>query len=171
MFPAYPCKCPALFTWFLAHRDTLILSLMEVMLEYWPSLLDPLLFWSHGILISRSFKRPKFAFWNLRVLVLLTAGLPPCRILISTISWSLQPRLPPTFTSSTTSSCFLVQGPTTHPSLLAPPPLASQCFHQWSADFLDCLCQAILSLKQISVWLKSPRRTRACDPDDIFSCP
>ena len=39
-----------------------------------------------------------------------------------------------------------------------------------SRNLLDCLCHAVLSLQQISGWLKSPMRTRACECEAAPIC-
>lgn len=56
---------------------------------------------SHGILPGKSLNWLKSALLKLRVVVLLFALLLPLRILNCIISWSVQPSLPPTFTSIT----------------------------------------------------------------------
>ena len=72
-----------------------------------PAVLDPSTFYrvlTHRISPSTSLKRPKLSLLKSKVLILLIALLPPCSILKFTISWSLQPRLHPAFTSSTSPS-------------------------------------------------------------------
>ena len=62
----------------------------------------------HGTILSRSLKRPKSAFLKSKVLSLLCTFLNALRILSCTISWSLQPRLPLSFTFPASPS-FLVR--------------------------------------------------------------
>lgn len=54
---------------------------------------------SHGILLRRSLNKSKPALLKSRVVIMLFVQLPPLRILNSIIPWSLQVRLPLTFTS------------------------------------------------------------------------
>lgn len=63
--------------------------------------------WTHGIPPCRSLKRPNLALLKSRIVILLIDLLPPQRILNYTISCSLQPRLPPTFTPPTSPSLFV----------------------------------------------------------------
>ena len=72
---------------------------------------------SHGTLPSRFLKRPKSALLKSRAVSLLVILLPAPRILNSTISWSLKPRLPLTFTSLMSPS-FLVSKRSSRPTLL-----------------------------------------------------
>uniref|UniRef100_A0A8C3P8F3 Olfactory receptor n=1 Tax=Chrysemys picta bellii TaxID=8478 RepID=A0A8C3P8F3_CHRPI len=67
----------------------------------------PLILASQRILPIGSLKESKSAFLKSRVLILLLSFLPFVRILNSTISWSLLPRLPPTSTSPTNSFLFV----------------------------------------------------------------
>jgi len=60
----------------------------------------------HGILPSKNPKRLKSVLLKSGGVPLLFALLSRIRSLNSTISWSLQPRLPPAFTSMTSSSLF-----------------------------------------------------------------
>ncbi|KAM6306894.1 erbin-like [Podargus strigoides] len=61
---------------------------------------------SHGTPLSRSLKRSKSALLKSRVVSLLHTLLVALRILNSTISWSLQPRIPFSFTLATSPSLF-----------------------------------------------------------------
>ncbi|KAK4819332.1 hypothetical protein QYF61_001165 [Mycteria americana] len=76
---------------------------------------------SHGTLPSRSLKRPKSALLKSKVASLLCTLLGALRILTSIISWSLQPRLPLSFTFPTSPSLVgenKVQHSTSPPWLL-----------------------------------------------------
>ena len=93
---------------------------------------------THGIPPSRSLKRPKLALPKSKVLILVIALLPPHRILNCTISWSLQPKLPPTFTSSTSPS-LSVQGPAAQLHNYPPP------HHSTPGWLLYHLCQNFIT--------------------------
>lgn len=125
---------------------------------------------SHGIPPNRSLKRTKLPLLKSRVAVLLIALLLPCRILNSTISWSLQPRLVSNlhipkqsfFVSTRSNNTFL------------PPGSFAICVKKLSSglyrDLLACVCLTVMSFQQISGWLKCSRRTRACDHEATSRC-
>ena len=62
---------------------------------------------SHGILPSRSLRRPKSALLKSRVASLLRTRLAALRIVNPTVLWSLQPRLRLTFTFPTSPSLLV----------------------------------------------------------------
>ena len=126
---------------------------------------------AHGIPPSSSLKRAKSALLRSKVLILLIALLPPRRILNSTISWSLQLSLPPTFTSSTSPSLFVNTRSSRAPFFVGS---STTCIRKLSSmlcrSVLDCACIAVWSSQLMSGWLKSPMRTRACDCEAACSC-
>ena len=71
------------------------------------------------------------------MLVTLQTSLPPCRILSSTISWSLQPSLLPTFPSSTSPSLFVNTRSTRAPFLVGS---STTCIRK----LLSMLCRNLL---------------------------
>ena len=121
----------------------------------WTPLLSRAL--TRGIPPSRSLKRPKLTLLKSKIMILLTALLLLCRILNSTISWSLQPRLPLTFTSSTSPSLFISTRSSITSLLVGS---STTCVKKLSSmlcrNLLDCVCLAVWSFQQISGWLKSP---------------
>lgn len=118
---------------------------------------------SHGILPSSSLKMlahsPEVQSWR------------SCCLLCSLLSgsWtppspcSLQPKLLPIFTSLTSSFLFVSMRCNRARPLVS----LSTCFRKLSpmpsGNLLDCLSLAVLPFQQIMGWLKSPRRTRACE--------
>lgn len=102
---------------------------------------------SRGTYSNRSLKRPKLALLKSRVVSLVFALLPPVRILNSTMSWSLAPRLPLTF-PPTTSSFFFMRS--SRVSLLIGSSVTQvRKLSMLSRNSLDCLCPAALSLQQM----------------------
>lgn len=100
----HPWRPPAAFACFPACWD----GPLEVTLENQPVFLESSLFSTtvlHWILPSRPLDWLKSALMKTRDVILLFALFPPLRILKSTISCSLQPRLLPTFASLISSSC------------------------------------------------------------------
>ena len=106
-----------------------------------------------------------------RVVIMLYALLPPLSILNSMISWSLQARWPLTFTSSRSHSLFVSVR-----SSRAPLRVVSLVAFVWKLSWmlcrnsLDCWYCAVLVLQQISGWLKSTVRTRACKYKATSGC-
>ena len=119
---------------------------------------------THGIPPSMSLKSPKLAFLKSKIVILLSALPPPQRILNFTISWSLQPRLPPT-------SPFLLvtTRPSNTPFLIG---FSTTCVKRLSSMLFrnHCVHLAVLSFQQISGWLKPPMRTKAYIREATFSC-
>ena len=115
---------------------------------------------SHGFLSSRSLNCPKSTFLKSGVVILLFACFSPLTIQRSTASRSLQPRLSPPFTSSTSSS-FLAS--TRFHRVL--PPIGSSI--TWVrnlpsthyGNLLDCLCTTTLFFQNISGWVNFPTKT------------
>lgn len=87
---------------------------------------------AHRTLLSSSSNRTKLALLGPRAEVSLFALLLSLAILNSIISWSLQPRLPPTLKSLTRPS-LLIQGLASLLSLLVLQPAASESCHQCTA--------------------------------------
>jgi len=121
-----------------------------------PALLDPppSRALAHGIPPSSCLKRPKLALLRSKFLILLIALLPPRRILNWTISWSLQPSLPPTFTSSTSPSSFVNTRSSRVPFLVGS---STTCIRKLSSmlcrNLLDCACLAVWSSQLKSGWI------------------
>ena len=119
---------------------------------------------AQGIPPGRSLKRLKLALLKSRVVILLVALLLPYKILNSTISWLLQPKLPPNFTSPTSPS-LLVRTRSSSTYLLVG--CSTICIRKLSSvhcrNLLDCVCLAVLLIQQICGWLKSLIRTSAWD--------
>lgn len=120
---------------------------------------------------GRSLKKPKLALLKSRVTVLLILLLPPFRILISTISWSLQSRLPPDFTSPISPSLFVS---TRSSSTLLLIGSLTTCVKKLPSmhckNLLDCLWPSVLSFLQTSGWLNSYMSTRSCNWKATCSC-
>ena len=96
----HPHRPPSTFARFPAFQGGLFFDL-EVILEHQPALLARVI--SHETLSSRL----KAALLKSWVVIQLFALFLHLGILNSTMSWSLQPRLPLTFTSLTSSSFFV----------------------------------------------------------------
>lgn len=116
----YLCRKPDIFAWPPALWNGAFLIVEELIIQYklaflHPSSLQVLIPWDS---LSRPLKRPKFALLKSRVVTLLFPLFSPLQILNSTISWSLQQRLPWTFTSRWSLPCLWVWGPTQFPHCL-----------------------------------------------------
>uniref|UniRef100_A0A8C0IW97 Inositol-tetrakisphosphate 1-kinase n=1 Tax=Chelonoidis abingdonii TaxID=106734 RepID=A0A8C0IW97_CHEAB len=98
-----------------------------------------------------SLRESKSDFVKSRVCILLLSFLPFVRILNSTISWSLLPRLPPTSISPTNSSLFVSSRSRGAQPLVG---FCSTCNEKLSPtlskNFLDSLCTALLISQQRS---------------------
>ncbi|CAN0052273.1 unnamed protein product [Bubo scandiacus] len=102
----------------------------------------------HASLPSSSLKRPKSALLNSRVASLLCTLLDVLRILNS-ISWSLQPRLPLSFTFPASPSLLVRTRSSIAPLLIGSAiTWRRKLSSTHSRNLLDCLCPAVLSLPQ-----------------------
>ena len=118
--------------------------------------------WFHEIPTSRFLKRPKLSLLKSRVVFVLVAFHPPCRVLNSTISRLLQLRLPPALTPNTPSLFDSTRSSST-PLLVGS---STTCVKQLPIlcnNPLDHCCLDVKSFQQISGSLKSPMRITACD--------
>ena len=126
---------------------------------------------SHGILTSRSLKRPNSALLKSRVVRLLCTLLTALRILNSTISWSLQPKA--AFERHVPHHALVV-GENKVQHSTSPPWLLCHLEKDITINALQepagLLMPAVLSPQQISEWLKSPMRSRACEIEAALIC-
>ena len=111
---------------------------------------------SQGAILTNSLKSWNFAFPKFRILNLLFTWPFSLGTVNSTSTWSLQPRLPPCLTSLISSLALVTVRSSMASSLVG---LLSSIH---SRSLLDCLQLMVLLLQQISGWLKSLSRTRAC---------
>lgn len=106
----------------------------------------------HSILPNWSLKRAKFLCWSPGFWTQFSS--PPLRILNFTISWSLPPRLPLTFTSQQAPPCWYeVQQITCSCWLLY---LSEEEVIHNTLQCLDCLCLAVLSLQPMLGVVEAP---------------
>lgn len=101
---AYLRRPPATFACLPAHQDGPFFSLLKKTPHTHPPFLQSI---SHRILPGRSLVRSESAPLKPRVVILLFALFPPHRILNSITSRSLQPRLPLTFRTPSSSLLFV----------------------------------------------------------------
>lgn len=151
--------------------DGTLLSLEEVTLQYEPAFLGPSSL--RGLIPQDTSKQiPEEArVGSPQVQGCKLAFYARLESLNSTISRSLQPRLPLTFASPTSSSLLASTRSSRAPLLFGPSitwvrKLSTTC----SRNLLDCLRPAVLSLQLISGRLKSPVRTRACEREAAPIC-
>lgn len=110
----------------------------------------------HRILPDRPHDRPKSSLLKARVVILLLALLPPCRILklhLMVTAVTAAPAFPP----QTSPSMFVRMRYSRALATFSVRKLSSM----HSRNCLNCLSPAVLSLQQTPGWLKSPARTRA----------
>lgn len=155
-FLACPCRSPDVLGWFLILRNAPISSLKEMVLQVNQCSWAPL---------PSNAWRTKLALLKSRV----TALFLPLRILNSTTSWSVHPRLPWAFTTTTSPSLFLS---TRHSSTALLIGSSTTCIRELPStlcrNFLDCACLAVLLFQQILGWLKHSMRTSVCEA--TYSC-
>lgn len=93
-----------------------------------------------------------------------------CKILNSTVSRLLHPRVLPVFIHIP-NQYFVRTGSHSVPLLVGS---CTSCIRKLSSthcrNLLDYMCLAALLLQKIPGWLKSPMRTGACHHEAIFSC-
>lgn len=85
-------------------------------------------------------------------------------------SASLQPRLPLTIKSSTSSSLFPGENPQVQQSTSPSSFLHHPCQEMPKRNLLDCLSPAGLSFQQGPGWFRCPRRTTASEHQASFPC-
>ena len=112
----------------------------------------------------------KFVFLRFRVLTLLFAYPVSLKIENSARACSLQARLPAVLSCPVNSST-LVNNRSGNLSLLVGLPIicTKKLFSTHYCSLLDCLQFGVPLFQQISGWLKSPSRVRACE-HDIYCC-
>lgn len=162
---------PAFWPDFLLVGMDQLLSLEEVTLRYEPACLGPS---SLQGLIPRdaSKQMPEEArVSSPQVQGCELALHPPLESLNSTISRSLQPRLPLTFASPTSPSSWATRRSSRAPLLVGPSVTwVRKLSSTRSRNLLDCLCPAVLSLQPTPGCLKPPVRTRACEREAAPVC-
>lgn len=130
------------FLQFLAHQDASFLILKEVILDYQPTLwgltsMKDFFPWDYSKKIPEEtkFSSPSIHGYSLAPLF------SPHPILISTTSWSLQPRIPPVFTSPTRPSLFVNMKSRSTPFLVGYFTAGNRMLSSvLSRNVLDCLC-------------------------------
>ena len=126
-----------------------------------------------GTLLNSPLYSLKFALLKFRVATLLSFFLIALKIFNSTISWSLWQIQTPTITSTTSPSLF-TNSKSRRASYLVGS--LSTCDKELSSptnfkNFQDLLITGVWYSSLMSGKLKSPRRTRATDPDISPNCP
>ena len=165
---AHTCQSPTSSAQFLLPGDGKLLHSQKGVFKELPAL-----FCAHTVKDSfpgdptqQFLESQKFALLKFKVLTILFARPAFLPITNSTRAWSLQPRLPPILTSLMLSSALVRTGfskasPQVGPSITWTRKLSSTD----TRNLLDCLPPAMPLSQQISRWLKSSIRTRACEHD------
>lgn len=153
--------------WFLTHGNWELLHSKKNVIRALPVLFSSFVPESSfpGVPSVNSLSNWKFALLKFRALTVLHLAHIP-KIVNSTRAWPLQLRLPPVLTSSISSS-VLVGSRSINASPLGVLSVTriKKLSPTHSRSLLDCLQIAVLLFQQMSQWLESPSRVKACEHD------